>query len=189
MAAKQRPLRADAQQNRERVLEVAREVFAHGLDAPIDDIAQRAGVGIGTVYRHFPNKEALFEAIVIHSLEHFLDDTKPLETSGDPSQAFMDFVDKYLVAGAAKRSFMKALNKSGLPTKRGPMQKMFDGIRESLAVILARAQKAKVIRADVGPEEVLALLRGISAANDGYDGESKDRALLRTVVLDGLRRK
>ena len=86
-----RPLRADARRNRARVLDVAREVFAaEGLTVPIDEIARRAGLGIGTVYRHFPTKEALFEAIVLDRIERLtaLAESAP---GADPGEAFFDF--------------------------------------------------------------------------------------------------
>ena len=77
-----RPLRADARRNRAKVLEAAEEVFAsEGLAVPIDEVARRAGVGVGTVYRHFPTKEALFEAIVVARLEALVERAEELGTS------------------------------------------------------------------------------------------------------------
>src|SRR5260370_4133101 len=83
-----RAMRADARRNRARVLEVAQAVFAtEGLAVPIDEIARRAGVGAGTVYRHFPTKEALFEAIVISRVERLTEEGGSLASAEDPGPA------------------------------------------------------------------------------------------------------
>src|SRR5580704_7958811 len=79
-----RPLRVDARQNRERVLDVAKAVFsAEGLDVPIDEIARRAGLGVGTLYRHFPTKGALFQAIVLGRMEHLVEEARALAEAPD----------------------------------------------------------------------------------------------------------
>src|SRR5271156_1993990 len=83
-----RPLRADAAKNRERILEAAEATFtAEGVSAPIDAVAERAGVGVGTVYRHFPTKEALFEAIVITRLDALIEITRQLAELDEPTDA------------------------------------------------------------------------------------------------------
>src|SRR4051812_4544447 len=84
-----RPLRADARRNRERVLEAARAVFAeHGRDAQMDDVARRAGVGVGTVYRHFPTKEALVAALALDLFERALEASRAALEIDDPWEAF-----------------------------------------------------------------------------------------------------
>ena len=89
MADAARPLRADAARNRDKVLRAAREAFAElGYGVPLDEIAARAGVGPGTVYRHFPAKEALFEAVVTSRVEDLLSDARARADSGDPGGAF-----------------------------------------------------------------------------------------------------
>src|SRR5579863_1523990 len=86
-AAAARPLRADAAKNRERILEAAEATFtAEGVAAPIDAVAQRAGVGVGTVYRHFPTKEALFEAIVTARLADLCESTRQLTEAESPDE-------------------------------------------------------------------------------------------------------
>src|ERR1700723_287135 len=88
VAQPDRPLRADAVRNRARVLEVAYETFAaEGLAVPIDEIARRAGVGAGTVYRHFPTKEDLFRAVIEHRISHVVDAGRAQLTSGNPGEA------------------------------------------------------------------------------------------------------
>ncbi len=89
-------MRADALKNRERILEAAETTFASlGLSVPIDVVAQRAGVGVGTLYRHFPTKEALFEAIVTTRLEDLLDETKTRCDASDPGDAFFVFLRRF----------------------------------------------------------------------------------------------
>src|SRR3954470_16851858 len=93
MAEPARPLRADAVRNRERVLEVAYETFAEeGLSVPIDEIARRAGVGAGTVYRHFPTKEPLFEAIASDRIQYLIDSAARFAEAQDPGEAFLGYL-------------------------------------------------------------------------------------------------
>src|SRR5215211_6632834 len=88
-AVDERPLRADARRNREKVLEAARAVFSeHGRDAQIDDVARRAGVGVGTVYRHFPTKEALIEALMVAAFESIAAHAQAALEVEDPWEAF-----------------------------------------------------------------------------------------------------
>lgn len=189
MSTTRRPLRADALRNREHLLGVARQVFAtKGLEVPIDDVARAAGLGVGTVYRHFPNKEALFEAIVLDQLERFLEEAKALERGADPEQALVQFLEKYMAAGAAKRDFIEALSRGGYGPQPPPtIRRVFEEIRQLLGRLLVRAQQAGVIRPDVGVEETLALLHGVSAAGLSYAGPPEGRPRIWTVVLDGLR--
>src|ERR1700761_9375239 len=90
-----RPLRADAQRNRDKVLRAARDAFAtSGFGVPVDEIATRAGVGPGTVYRHFPTKEALFEAVVSARIADLIADAQGRAGSADPGAAFYGFLEK-----------------------------------------------------------------------------------------------
>src|SRR5882757_6437486 len=105
-----RGLRADARRNRARVLAVAAEVFAaEGLSVPVHEIARRAGVGTGTVSRHFPTKEALIEAIVADRLEWLADQAKSLATAHDPGEAFFGYCDLLGTHGPAIRGLIEAL--------------------------------------------------------------------------------
>src|ERR1700734_3523975 len=105
-----RPLRADAARNREKVLRAAREAFAEsGYGVPLDEIAARAGVGPGTVYRHFPTKEALFEAVVTARLEDLLEDGRRRARTDDPEAAFFGFMARVAEEGMAKRDLPDAI--------------------------------------------------------------------------------
>ena len=111
MAAPDRPVRADAARNRARVLEVAYQTFAvDGLSVPIDEIARRAGVGAGTVYRHFPTKEALFQAVIADRMRHIIADGNALLESQLPGEALYTFMRSMVLQwGAADRGLVEAL--------------------------------------------------------------------------------
>src|SRR3954465_151943 len=111
MVDKTRPLRADAARNRARVLEVAYETFAaEGLAVPIDEIARRAGVGAGTVYRHFPTKEDLYRAVIEDRINRIVDDGRGLLASDNPGQALFAFLRSMVLQwGATDRGLAESL--------------------------------------------------------------------------------
>jgi AcrR family transcriptional regulator len=179
-----RQLRADAARNRAHILAIAQAVFAEeGLDVPIDAIAKRAGVGVGTLYRHFPTKQALFEAIVADRIERVAERARELETADDPGAAFFGFVATLIEEGAAKRDFVDALAKSGVSVGSAPsvFKRRF---RAALATLIERAQHAGALRDDVDVEDVLALVSGTFAAIERH---RKARDRLVAIVCDGLR--
>jgi AcrR family transcriptional regulator len=186
--AKTRALRADAERNREHVLKVAQEVFAaEGLAVPIDEIARRAGLGVGTLYRHFPTKEALFLAIVVDRMEHLGAEARALAHAPDPGEAFFGFLSRMVHEGSAKKDFMDALSGT-----REELGRTLAGIKASyraaLAVLLERAQDSGAVRRDVSVSEVHALLTGTLAALDqrGRDAAQARKRLV-AIVCDGLR--
>lgn len=183
---KPRPLRADARRNRQRVLEVAEAVFAgEGLDVPIDEIARRAGLGVGTLYRHFPTKEALFSAIVIGRVERATRHAVAL-AAGEPGAAFFDLLAFLVAEGAAKKDFVAALAGAGIDVARSVALPRRE-FRGALAKLLARAQAAGAVRGDVTVEEVLALVVGLFAAIDRHPAGPRARDRLLALVGDGLR--
>ena len=116
MAQPDRPLRADAARNRARVLEVAYETFAaEGLSVPIDEIARRAGVGAGTVYRHFPTKEDLFRAVLDERIRRVVDEGNALAAGRGPGEALFVFLRSVVLQfGATDRGLADALAGSGI---------------------------------------------------------------------------
>ena len=109
-----RALRADAARNREKVLRAARDAFAEsGYGVPLDEIAARAGVGPGTVYRHFPTKEALFEAVVTVRVQDLVDDARARADASDPGGAFFGFLARVAAESAAKRDLPDAISIAG----------------------------------------------------------------------------
>ncbi len=177
-----RPLRADARRNRDKVLRAAREAFAaRGYGVPLDEIAALAGVGPGTVYRHFPSKEELFEAVVTARLRDLVDAARALAADPDPGQAFFGFLGRFRQEVAAKRDLPDAI---AVP---GPLQ---DDMRAALDVLLRRAQEHGAVRPDITTPERMALLKGLLQTINDQPPGTGNQALagrLLAVVCDGLR--
>jgi len=178
-------LRADAARNRARVLEVAYKTFAaDGLSVPIDEIARRAGVGAGTVYRHFPTKEALFHAVIADRMQRFIDDGHALLESAGPGEAIFSFLRSMVLQwGATDRGLADALAGVGIDIKDAvpDAEEAFLGL---LGELLRAAQTAGTVRRDVGVADVKAILVGCQAMQ-AYTPDAAQR--LTEVVLDGLR--
>ncbi len=181
-------LRADAQRNRARVLEAAEELFgSEGLAVPIDDIAERAGVGIGTVYRHFPTKEALFEAIVVSHFERLVVDARSLASSDDPAEALFCLIGRIAREAVSKRDLADALAGAGIDVKATAYGFKHD-LELSVGELLVRAQRAGTVRADVQVEDVLGMIAGACMATERYGGNVGSSARMLEVMCDGLRR-
>jgi AcrR family transcriptional regulator len=177
-------LRADARRNRARVLEVAASTFAaEGLSVPVHEIARRAGVGTGTVSRHFPAKEDLFAAILLSRMEQLAGQADALGRAQDPGAAFFIFFGTLVREGAANRGLAEALAGAGYDLESAAVLAGFD-VSGRLRELLERAQRAGTVRAGVEFADVKALLAGC-LAREGGDGAALDRII--TVVCDGLR--
>jgi AcrR family transcriptional regulator len=178
--------RADARANRVRILEVAEEVFGKGGEsASTEEVARLAGVGIGTVFRHFATKAALLEAVLARRFDRLREQADALLNAADPGQAFFGFF-RYLVADApAKIGIAEALLDAG-GDSNGEAAQASTELRRAFGALLQRAQKAGVIRDDVELPEVYALLVGVSraAAHEHLDEEVRARIL--TIIFDGL---
>jgi AcrR family transcriptional regulator len=178
--------RADARANRVRILEVAEEVFGKGGEsASTEEVARLAGVGIGTVFRHFATKAALLEAVLARRFDRLREQADALLNAADPGQAFFGFF-RYLVADApAKIGIAEALLDAG-GDSNGEAARASTELRRAFGALLQRAQKAGVIRDDVELPEVYALLVGVSraAAHEHLDEEVRARIL--TIIFDGL---
>jgi AcrR family transcriptional regulator len=182
-----RPLRADARRNRERVLEAARAAFgAEGSDVSLDEIARRAGVGPGTIYRHFATKEALFEAVVFHRIGELIEEARALSDDPDPGHAFSSFVERLGREGARKRDLVEALADDGIQLQLGGAP-IVRALTDVLAELLRHAQRAGAVRSDISVDDVLVLLTGVAYAicHSGADDE-RTRQLL-AIMYDGLR--
>lgn len=185
MAQPTRPLRADAARNRARVLGVAYETFAaEGLSVPIDEIARRAGVGAGTVYRHFPTKEALFHAVVEDRMEVLVEGAHALLKSDGPGEALFSFLRSIVLQwGATDRGLVEALAGFGIDIARAAPDAE-DAFMAALDELLRAAQDAGTARRDIGVQEVKAILVGCQAM-EAYSAELAERVT--DVVVDGLR--
>ena len=178
----QRPKRADARRNYDKLVAAARATFAEaGTSAPLEDIAQRAGVGIGTLYRHFPTRQALLEAVYVDEVEAMAraaDDLSELP----PWEALSQWLHQYVGFAATK----KALNEALL--EAAPDSNVLGACRAALAAagtsLVERAQQAGVVRADTTFTDVGRLVAGIAMVPT-TDPEQKERLL--DLALDGLR--
>jgi AcrR family transcriptional regulator len=178
MAVGEQPMRADARRNRQLILDAARAAFAEaGRAVPLDEIAVRAGVGPGTVYRHFPTKEALFQAVVAARVDDLVAYAKRLAADDDPGAAFFAFLDRLGAEGAAKRDTSDAI---GVP---GPVR---TAMHDALSVLLERAQAVGAVRPGLTAADLIALIKGLLVAV--HEEPDPDRpARLLAVLTDGLR--
>ncbi len=184
--ADHRQLRADAQRNRRRILEAAEEVFGRdGISAPVDLVAERAGVGVGTLYRHFPTKEALFEAIVLDKLDDLIAAADADVEKGDATEAFFDFLLRMAEEVTLKHDLFDALAAAGIDFKSRCVDRA-QYLKQSLDRLRQRAVDAGGVRDDVTMEQVMGLVMG--ACSFERSGVSDDVARrLVGVVCDGLR--
>jgi AcrR family transcriptional regulator len=181
------PMRADARRNRARVLEAARVAFGNeGSNVSLDEIARRAGVGAGTVYRHFATKEALFEAVVVDRLGALTADARALSDDADPGPAFFAFVERLAREGARKRDVIEAFAHAGIDLQLGVAPALRE-LANALDQTLRRAQDAGSVRTDIGVDDVVAVVSGAAfAISQSSDDEDRIRTVL-AITCDGLR--
>ncbi|MEV5574593.1 helix-turn-helix domain-containing protein [Spirillospora sp. NPDC052269] len=178
-------MRADAQRNRAKVLEAASAAFAaEGLAVPVQEIARRAGVGTGTVSRHFPTKEALFEAIVLDRVGRLMDRARSLATTQDAGAAFFEYFAYMVEEGALNRGLAEAFAGTGFDMEAAASKAGYD-VTAALRELLTNAQQAGAVRADVDTADVKALMFGcLARERDHADPAARDRII--TVVREGL---
>jgi AcrR family transcriptional regulator len=184
-----RELRADARRNRERVLRAAQQMFAaEGLGVPLDEIARRAGVGPGTVHRHFPAKEELYLAVAIDQLEQLAAQAKVLSATGDPATALFTQLSRMMASGAENVAVKSALAAAEFDLRTAAPDVAADLTRH-VADLLDRAQAARAVRGDITVEEVMALVAGAFAAirHVGAETSCERSAHIAQIILDGLR--
>jgi AcrR family transcriptional regulator len=179
-------LRADARRNRDALLIAGAAVFAErGPDASLEEIARRAGVGIGTLYRHFPDRDALTEAVYRNEVERLCDGVDTLLAEHAPDDALALWMRDFAGYAATKRGMMVAL-KSTL----GPDSELFTysgrRIREALGALVTAAAAAGSIRGDVDTESLLTGMRGICMAGDSPVDVERTTILV-NLLIDGLR--
>jgi AcrR family transcriptional regulator len=181
-----RPQRADARRNREKVLAASRRQFArHGLEAQIDEIADDAGVGVGTVYRHFPTKEDLLQALADDRFEGLAKAGRDSLEVEDPWEGFVQFMTDSARVMVEDRALSEAMDQ-----RPGACGAAADKV-EMLAVtgdVVARAQASGQLRPDIVAEDIPSLICGLgrsARANDGRPTMPWDRHL--DIILAGLR--
>jgi AcrR family transcriptional regulator len=180
------PRRSDARTNRVRILEAAEEVFGKGGEsASTEEVARLAGVGIATVFRHFPTKAALLEAVLVARFDELRQQAEELSRADAPGPAFFSFFT-YMVTDAPKKiAIAEALSDAGGELEGGA-SRASNELRRSVGTLLRRAQEAGAVRDDVELPELYALLIGASraAATGRLDEEVQARSL--AIIFDGL---
>lgn len=179
-------MRADARDNRARIMTAADEVFGRSPNASTDDVAKLAGVGIATVFRHFPTKTELLEAVLTLRLERLRDRAIELAGGNYPGDAFFGFFTQVVSESASKLAIAEALTAAG-SVAGADAKKAGSGLRDAFDTLLKQAQEDGAVRRDAGPAEVYALLIGASrgATATGLEPEVRDRML--GLIFDGLR--
>ena len=179
-----RPMRADARRNYERIVTSAQEAFAEqGPDAPLEEIARRAGVGIGTLYRHFPSREVLIEAVYRSSIEVLCDRAHELLENHSAIEAFELWLREQVQWVMANRSLAVTL-KAGMDRESPTFTLCRTIITDAASALLQAAQDAGEIRTDIEPRDLLRFGHGIGVACETTP-EAADRMLI--VTLDGMR--
>jgi AcrR family transcriptional regulator len=184
-ASTTRHLRADATRNRERLLEAAAAAFAaHGAEVPLEDVARSAGVGIGTLYRHFPTRDALVEAVYRHEVDVLCARADELLAILPPDQALASWMQLFVRHVATKRGMSSALK-----SMMGSNTTLFDDSRaravDAATRLLDAGVVAGTVRADIQGADLLRAVGGICMSTDQERAESAERLV--GLLFDGLR--
>jgi AcrR family transcriptional regulator len=186
-AKQARPMRADAQRNYARLLDAATAAFVeHGADdVSLEEIARRAGVGIGTLYRHFPTRQALLEAVYRDQVESLNARAEQLRDTESPGDALADWMRALVRFSSTKRSMTSALLAT-LGTNSELLSSCSQVICGAAESLLARAQQAGVVRPDADARDLIRLVHAVNIATEkAPDPGQADRML--ALILDGLR--
>ncbi|SER03847.1 transcriptional regulator, TetR family [Lentzea xinjiangensis] len=167
------PLRKDAARNWDRILSVARELVDDNIPLQLNDVARRAGLGVGTVYRHFPTSEALLETVATPCLRALADHGRQALQHDDPWQAFADFLTRVVEAQVTDPSLAKvaALTHDALPTTTELKQQIITLGTE----LLTRAREAGTVRPDLADTDIVPLMCGIAYATYIHSTNPADR--------------
>lgn len=183
---KDRPMRADARRNRDLLIEVATKAFSDsGVDVALEEIARRADVGIGTLYRHFPTREALVLGVYRKQIDDLERAASELPLHHSPSDALRLWMQGFVEYGAVKRGLM-ALLKSMMETESNLFDEARATLLRSAGTLMTAAVDAGQIRSGFEPEYIIRALGGICMATDRPDGASAATALV-DLIFDGLR--
>lgn len=176
--------RSDAQRNRARVLDAAIAAFAEaGLAVPVHEIARRAGVGTGTVSRHFRTKDELYRAIVLDRVERLVGRGRELATAADPGRAFFEFFALWVREAAVNRGLAQALSGVGYDMEAAALSAGLD-VNGTFQMLLTAAQRAGAVRADADAADARALV-SCCLTRRHQDPEARERII--RIASDGLR--
>ncbi|WP_330340773.1 TetR/AcrR family transcriptional regulator [Streptomyces sp. NBC_00557] len=183
-----RPMRADARRNYERLLKVAAEAFAeHGEKASLDDIAKRAGVGSGTLYRHFPTRQALLEAAYVDRIEALGARAEELAGQLPPGEALMEWLNELCVATIQVRGMKALLGSAVTDGSSAALTACGTTVKGAAARLVEAARAEGALRADVEPIDVLRLAHGVATASELANGQGREIRRYLTLLVEGLR--
>ncbi|WP_326778977.1 TetR/AcrR family transcriptional regulator [Streptomyces sp. NBC_01445] len=159
----QRRRRADAQRNYDLLVAAARDVFHdHGVDAPLDDIARRAGVGNATMYRHFPTRRELIIAVYSEEVAELCARSQSLLAEDPPGDALFAWLQDFIAHVAAKRELALSITDDRTGQRSALFDRWHQSMHTAASALLTRAQSAGAVRADLNASELLALANGIA---------------------------
>ena len=182
-----RAMRADARRNYERLLAEARVSFAaHGTDASLEDVARRAGVGIGTLYRHFPNRHALLSAVFEDAVSDLLNRSHDLLNAPEPCTALVTWLREIVTHAGEYRGLSRALM-SVTSDETSALARCSGPIREAGGALLLRAQQAGKVRPGVAIQDLLQLTHAIALAAEESPGDTQLADRLLNLTLRGLK--
>ena len=179
------PKRADAQKNRDRILEVARDALAVSSDASLNSIAKKAGVGPGTLYRHFPTREALVLAVYRHDVQQLVDSAPLLLEEHPPLDALRLWFDRLAYYGGIKHGLADVLHAA---TSDGLVGETYGPVIGAITLLLRACEEAGSIRSGLDPDDVLLMLGFLWRIDPSGDWEARASRML-DLVVDGLRAK
>jgi AcrR family transcriptional regulator len=176
-------LRADAQHNRQRILDVAREAFAASGDASLNSIAKKAGVGPGTLYRHFPSREALVLAVYQDDVQKLADSAAELLAANPPLRALRLWFDRLAYYGTIRHSLADVLHSA---TRDGLARDTYAPVVGAMSSLLAAGVREGSVRTGIDADDVLLLLGFLWRTDPGSDAATRTARLL-DLITDGLR--
>jgi AcrR family transcriptional regulator len=185
----QRAQRADACRNRDRVLEVASEVFTtSGVDASLEKIAKTAGVGIGTLYRHYPTRDALVEAVYRHNIDLLVEQAAELSATKPADEALAEWMQRFVAYVGVKKGLATYL-KSVVSADSDLFESTHAKVRETVDGLVCAAAEAGAIRSGVDGMALLRALSGVCLMGErtGQPTDSNEGVQLAALIMDGLR--
>ncbi|WP_020121440.1 TetR/AcrR family transcriptional regulator [Streptomyces canus] len=183
-----RPMRADARRNYERLLKVAAQAFAeHGEGASLDDIAKRAGVGSGTLYRHFPTRRALLEAAYVDRVEGFARRADELAQELPPGEALTEWLFELCVGTIQVRGLKALLGSAMVDDSTATLTVCGTHVQGAAERLVSAARAEGTLRGDVEPIELLRLAHGVAGAAELADGEGESVRRYLSLLTEGLR--
>jgi AcrR family transcriptional regulator len=185
---KARKPRADSARNRQLLIDAAKAAFAEiGLMVSLEEIARRAGVGIGTLYRHFPSREAVMEAVYRREVQQLVEAVPQLLQASPAGEALHQWMHLFVNYIATKRLIAPSLG-TAIGRSSAPNSSPAELITRAISILVKRAVSSGDVRKDIDPSDLLRALVGVSYGNPDAGWEASARRLI-DILMDGLRRK